>query len=65
MFFILANGKFTVENVRAGKYDVRYRNLDSGYLSRSDPFDLEEYRTDQGVRFSKITLTLYKVRNGN
>jgi hypothetical protein len=65
VFFILANGQFKVENVRVGKYDVRYRNLDSGYLSRSDPFDLEEYRTDQGVRFSRITLTLYKVRNGN
>ena len=65
VFFILANGQFTVENVRVGKYDVRYRNLDSGYLSRSDPFDLEESRTDHGVRFSRITLTLYKVRNGN
>lgn len=64
-FFIAAGEKFSVNNVRAGMYDVRYRDLNSGGLTRSEKFNLEETSTDDGVQFSRITLTLYKVRNGN
>ena len=64
-FFIPAFGKFTVNKVNAGKYDVRYRDLDSGGLSRSESFGLEEVEEAEGTRFSNFTMTLYKVRDGN
>jgi hypothetical protein len=65
VLFIPAHGHFTVENLIAGSYDVRYENLDTGLLSRSEPFTLQEIKTYDGTQYSTITLTLYKVRNGN
>ena len=64
-FYIPAFGRFTLETVTAGRYDVRYRDLSTGGLSRSEDFNLEEVSIDRGVQFSNLTLTLYKVRNGN
>lgn len=65
VFFIPAHGGFTLNNVTAGNYDVRYRDLNNGRLSRSEQFSLEEIKTYDGTQFSNMTLTLYKVRNGN
>lgn len=65
VFFIPAYKTFTVENVKAGNYDVRYRDLNSGELSRTDEFNLKEAKTGGGIQFSKIRLTLYKVGDGN
>ncbi|MEQ1601395.1 MAG: J domain-containing protein [Methylophilaceae bacterium] len=64
-FFIPAYGKFTVNKVTSGDYDVRYRDLSSGGLSRSESFNLVETQTNKGTQFSNITMTLYKVQNGN
>lgn len=64
-FFIPANGKFTVNKVTSGNYDVRYRDLSDGGLSRSESFNLKETKNGSGVQFSNITMTLYKVKNGN
>lgn len=64
-FFIPAFGSFTLNKVTAGQYDIRYRDLGSGGLSRSEAFNLEESQTYDGVQYSNITMTLYKVRNGN
>lgn len=64
-FFIPAYGTFTVKKVRAGRYDIRYRDLSSGALLRSDAFDLYETETEDGVRYSNISITLYKVQHGN
>lgn len=65
VFFIPAHGRFTLKNVNAGNYDIRYRDLDSGELSRSEQFSLEEIPTSDGTQFSDIKMTLYKVLNGN
>lgn len=62
---IRARDQFTLNKVRAGNYDVRYRDLDSGILSRTDPFNLQEVFTYDGTQYSNITMTLYKVGNGN
>jgi hypothetical protein len=51
--------------VTAGNYDIRYRDLNTGRLSRSEAFSLEETPAYNGRQFSNITITLYKVRNGN
>lgn len=65
VFFIRAKDIFTVETVRAGNFEVRYRDLTSGALSRTDAFNLKEVQTENGIQFSKLTLTLYKVSNAN
>lgn len=64
-FFIPAGQRFTVSTVDAGQYDVRYRDLDSGSLSRSEAFELKETPTEGGTQYSSIEMTLYKVANGN
>lgn len=64
-FFIPANGQFAVRGVRAGEYDVRYKDLSDGALARSESFELKEIQEQDGIRFSNITMTLYKVTNGN
>lgn len=64
-FYIPAYSKFTVNKVKVGSYDVRYRDFNSGSLSRSEAFNLEETEILGGTQFSKYTMTLYKVRNGN
>jgi len=65
MFFIPAHDRFTLTKVTVGSYDIRYRDLGSGGLSRSESFTLEETPKDNGTEFSNMTMTLYKVRNGN
>jgi|SRR3990172_4983534 len=64
-FFIPARGSYTLNKVTAGNYDVRYRDLTTGRLSRSEAFILEEVPTYNGTQFSNITMTLYKVLHGN
>jgi curved DNA-binding protein CbpA len=56
--FIQASDRFTVANLRAGTYEVRYQNLDSGRLLRSEVFALEESAIASGSRYSTVTLTL-------
>lgn len=64
-FYIPAFGSFTLNKVTAGNYDIRYRDLNTGSLSRSESFNLEEISTYKGTQFSNVTMTLYKVQNGN
>jgi hypothetical protein len=63
--FIPAHGRFTLEKVTAGTYDLRYRDLSQGSLARSEQFSVEETRTVDGTEYSNLTMTLYKIRNGN
>ncbi len=65
IFFIPAYGTFTLNKVKAGSYDVRYRDLGTGALSRSESFTLEETPMANGTQFSNLTMTLYKVQHGN
>jgi hypothetical protein len=64
-FYIPAFGSFTLNKVTAGSYDIRYRDIKNGGLSRSEAFSLTETETYGGTQFSHITMTLYKVQNGN
>lgn len=65
IFYIPAYSQFTVEKVTAGNYDIRYRDLASGALARSESFELEEIKTREGIEYSDITMTLYTVSRGN
>jgi hypothetical protein len=64
-FFIPAGNRFTASKVASGTYDIRYRDLDTGALSRSQSFELTETETPEGIQYSTIEMTLYKVANGN
>ena len=64
-FFIPGHGEFTVEDLKPGEYDVRYKDLTDGSLARSESFSLKQIREPGGTSFSNITMTLYKVSNGN
>jgi hypothetical protein len=63
-FFIRANDSFTAEKVRAGNYDVRYHDLNSGAFLKTESFNLQEIQTGSGVQFTRLRLTLYKVPDG-
>jgi len=63
--FIPAHRSFVAKNVRAGTYDVRYENLDTGDKEGTPPFTLTETQESGGVEYSKYELTLYTVLNGN
>ncbi len=64
-FFIPAHGQFTVNKVRPGNYDIRYRDLDSGALAKSETFTLQQKTTPDGIQYGNVTMTLYKVHDGN
>lgn len=64
-FYIPAWGSFKVQKIAKGEYEVRYRDLSDGHLWRTEKFKLQEFPVENGVRFSNMTLTLYKVPNGN
>jgi hypothetical protein len=64
-FYIPAYEKFKVSNVKAGLYDIRYKDLVTNGLARSESFTLEEKNTYNGTQYSDMTMTLYKVSNGN
>ncbi|MDO9163636.1 MAG: J domain-containing protein [Methylococcaceae bacterium] len=64
-FYIPAFNNFSLTDIRAGNYDIRYRDLSNGGLSRSEAFNLKEISISNGKQFSSITMTLYKVHNGN
>jgi curved DNA-binding protein CbpA len=63
--YIPAMQSFTMNKIRAGRYDVRYMDLSDGSLSRSEEFELQEISEPNGVRYSVTTMTLYKIANGN
>lgn len=64
-FFIPAYSSFTVDKLSAGNYDVRYRDMDSGTLTKSEQFILKEIKQYDGIQYSNVSMTLYKVQNGN
>lgn len=63
--FIPKHSQFQFEKVTQGRYDVRYRNLATGRILKSQLFTLNETPTQSGTKFDKFSLTLYTVLNGN
>ncbi|NYE23704.1 J domain-containing protein [Pigmentiphaga litoralis] len=64
-FYIPGFQTFTLDTVTAGRYDVRYQNLDDGGFSKTESFNLYEREVYNGTEYSNLTLTLFKVANGN
>ena len=64
-FYIPAFGTFTLNKITKGNYEIHYWNLSNGVLSSSESFNLQEIPNHNSTQFSNITMTLYKVKNGN
>jgi hypothetical protein len=64
-FFIHAHGSFTLRHITPGNYSIRYRDLVSGHLSRSDTFKLVEISSNGRTQYSNAKISLHKVRSGN
>ena len=68
-FYIRQGEEFTAENITPGLYEVRYIELYENDApaqgAKSEQFHLEQRQTYGGTQYSEISLTLYKVRNGN
>jgi hypothetical protein len=65
VFFIRARESFTAKEITPGKYDVRYRDLNSGSHAKSEDFELVEIKKNQQIEYRNMTMTLYKVAHGN
>lgn len=64
--FVKNGESFTADAVAPGDYKLRYRYIGSNdTFEAGDTFTLSETRTPDGTRFSRVTVTLYKVANGN
>ena len=64
-FYIPGGGGLNLRDISPGNYDIRYKELENGSISKSETILMEEYEDYDSVRFSEITMTLYKVSNGN
>lgn len=65
-FYVKFGEKFTAKSLAPGTYAMRYRFVGSDDTFEADkPFLLSETATESGRRFSNVTVTLYKVRDGN
>lgn len=64
-FYIPADEEFTLEDIRSGNYDLRYKVLDSGSLFRSESFLLEETLISEGYRYSDITVSISEMSQKN
>ena len=68
-FYIAQGDKFTAYELTRGTYEVRYIELyDNDFPAngaKSELFELEQIESAYGVQYSQMSLTLYKVRNGN
>ena len=56
---------FTLDSVSPGAYEVRYQDVATKQSARSEPISLEQRETETGTSFSKVRLTLFKVKDGN
>ena len=68
-FYIRQGGTFTADELTPGRYEIRYRELyENGAPShgtKSQVYTLEQHHTSTGTQYGTLSLTLYKVRNGN
>ena len=62
--FLKARDWIRLETIAPGTYDLRYQDLDSGVIFRSDPFEFTETPEADGTGYDKMTISLYTVVNG-
>ena len=63
--YIPAGSTFKMNKIEPGNYVIKYKDIMNGCNSKSDPFEVEQIQTAQGVQYSEISLTIYTMLNGN
>ena len=64
--FVKNGESFTAEAISPGAYRMRYRFIGSDdTFEAEETFQLLEKPSENGTRFSRLTVTLFKVANGN
>lgn len=58
VFFVEAGERFTVEGLRGGHYDLRYRELASGTVARSEAFDVPFVAVQGNDRPRNVTMRI-------
>ena len=58
VFFVEAGQRFTVEGLRGGHYDLRYRELASGNVARSEAFDVPFVPVQGSQRPGNVTMRI-------
>ena len=65
-FYVKLGEKFTAKSLSPGTYLMRYRFIGSTDTYEADKqFVLTERETEEGRRFSNVTVTLFRQRDGN
>ncbi|MGA1603309.1 MAG: hypothetical protein ACO4CG_13625, partial [Prochlorothrix sp.] len=63
--FLESGAQFVFADLEPGKYDLRYKDLSSCQIVRTEELTVNEFETMTSIRASSITVTLYKVMGGN
>ena len=66
--FVRIGTTFTANELAPGTYKMRYKMIINGkprVFEAKEDFVLSETETETGTRFSRVRVTLYKVKNGN
>jgi hypothetical protein len=64
VILLRAHDELTFQNVKAGHYDIRYRNLDTGLIRKSPKFEVTFTRDERGEKYMGWTVPLYEAING-
>jgi hypothetical protein len=62
--YLKAGEDFTMKKLDPGDYEIRRMNVQTKAASKTEPFNMEEEKNSEGVRYSTMTLTL-DVVDGN
>src|SRR5205814_9683033 len=57
-FFIPAGQNFVVESLERGSYDLRYRQLSSGAMFKSDPLASKEISSEESIKVTTTNVTI-------
>jgi len=63
--FIREGDRFTMSDIAAGEYEIRYMGIEHRRYAKSSPMKLIELEGSGGTRFSVVTITPYTGSNGN
>lgn len=64
-FLVKGYSSYEIVDINKGLYTVKAKFLNDCSITKSEKFELEEVETYDGVRYSTISMTLYKIVGGN
>jgi hypothetical protein len=64
-FWLKAGERFTANKLDVGTYIMQYKDSRTGKIYEAERFTLSETPINNGIQYSQVTVTLYKVLDGN